>query len=82
MKHLIYGVLIFINIFILSGCSDRYISDDLSDDTNNEVVVKSYEKDFSYDSTNKIIKEDLGNGTYIEYIYDDSGNLISQTVVE
>lgn len=38
-------------------------------------------KSFSYDNTNRVTKEDLGDGKYIEYIYDDSGNLVSQTVV-
>ena len=40
------------------------------------------QKTFSYDSTNRVTKEDLGNGSYIEYTYDNSGNLISQTVVK
>ena len=43
---------------------------------------KTHQKTFTYDSTNRVVKEDLGDGKYIEYIYDASGNLISQTVVK
>ncbi|CAA6799323.1 MAG: Fimh-like protein [uncultured Sulfurovum sp.] len=39
-------------------------------------------KTFTYDDTNRVVKEDLGDGSYIEYIYDDSGNLIQQNVVK
>ena len=49
-----------------------------------KVVLASitHQKSFSYDNTNRVVKEDLGNGNYIEYTYDDSGNLIKQTVVK
>ena len=46
------------------------------------MINKTHQKSFSYDSTNRVVKEDLGDGNYIEYVYDDSGNLISQTVVK
>ena len=45
-------------------------------------INKTHKKTYSYDSTNRVTKEDLGNGSYIEYIYDDSGNLISQQVIK
>lgn len=58
----------------------------IADDTNNTTPIsntnKVHQKSFSYDSTNRVVKEDLGDGKYIEYVYDDSGNLISQTVVK
>ena len=38
-------------------------------------------KNYIYDSYGRVIKEDLGGGKYIEYTYDDNGNLINQTVV-
>ena len=43
-------------------------------------ISKIYKKSFSYDKTNRVTKEDLGNGNYIKYTYDNSGNLIKQEV--
>ena len=45
-------------------------------------VINIKYKKYIYDSTNKVVKEDLGNGIYIEYTYDDSGNLIQQNIVK
>ena len=39
-------------------------------------------KTIDYDQYGRVITEDLGDGKYIEYIYDDSGNLIKQNVVK
>jgi len=59
---------------VFSGCGGGGGSD--------TSISKTHKKTFSYDSTNRVTKEDLGNGSYIEYTYDDSGNLISQKVVK
>ena len=42
---------------------------------------KEYQKTFVYDSANRVVTEDFGNGQSIEYVYDDSGNLIQQKIV-
>lgn len=54
----------------------------LVNQTNKPSTKKIYQKSFTYDTTNRVVKEDLGNGSYIEYIYDNSGNLIKQIVVK
>ncbi len=38
-------------------------------------------KTYTYDQAGRVIKEDFNNGKYIEYTYDDNGNLINQNVV-
>ena len=73
-------------VFVFTGCgSDNGGGAFLASDGNasgENGLNKTHQKTFTYDSTNRVTKEDLGDGKYIEYIYDDSGNLISQTVVK
>jgi len=69
-KHILYLLLLLI---IFNGCG--------SDNETTE-LDKNHQKHFSYDSANRVTKEDLGNGNYIKYTYDNSGNLIKQEVVK
>ncbi len=46
------------------------------------IVQTKFSKSIDYDLYGRVVKEDLGDGKYIEYIYDDSGNLIKQNVVK
>ena len=34
------------------------------------------EKSVDYDNAGRVVREDLGNGRYIEYVYDKNGNLL------
>jgi len=74
----LYLVLV-VFLFILTGCGSNN-KEHATLDANN--VNEVYQKTFSYDSTNRVVKEDFGNGNYIEYVYDDNGNLVSQTIVK
>ena len=81
-----YLAVFVISLLILVGCGGSSGGDfkggnQSSTVNNTKTSISTYKKIFSYDSTNRVIKEDLGNGKYIEYIYDKSGNLISQKVV-
>ena len=46
-----------------------------------EPTTTSINKTYTYDQAGRVIKEDFNNGKYIEYTYDDNGNLINQNVV-
>ena len=45
------------------------------------VVAGKVSKTFTYDIFGRVVNEDFGDGRSIAYTYDDSGNLINQTVV-
>jgi YD repeat-containing protein len=47
--------------------------------SNNKTTVS---KKLTYDQYGRVIREDLDSNSYIEYSYDNSGNLVSQTVVK
>jgi len=83
MSKFLQWFLVSASVVLLSGCGGGGGSSSSAGFVNNnEVVLKNYKRNFSYDSVNRVTKEDLGNGNYIEYTYDDSGNLISQKVVK
>ena len=44
-------------------------------------TLNKISKTYIYDIYGRVIEENLGDGRYIEYTYDDSGNLINQTVI-
>jgi YD repeat-containing protein len=39
-------------------------------------VQTTVEKAVEYDSAGRVVREDLGDGRYIEYVYDENGNLL------
>jgi YD repeat-containing protein len=80
LRVLLWFVLGFILVGLTACSYDKY--DDTPIVYNNSTQTVTYDKSVSYDSLNRVTKEDLGNGSYIEYTYDDSGNLISQKVVQ
>ena len=45
------------------------------------VAAGEVSKTFTYDIFGRVVNEDFGDGRSIAYTYDDSGNLINQTVV-
>ena len=73
-----YKLLVLFSVIFFAGCFND--NDDKSA-TSSTTSIK-YKKSFSYDKVNRLVREDLGNGSYIEYTYDDSGNLVKQTVVK
>jgi len=79
LKNFFYRFSILLLVIFFTGCFN-----DKDDKSVTSSTIKSitYKKSFSYDEVNRLVREDLGNGTYIEYTYDDSGNLIKQTVVK
>ena len=82
-----YLAVFFISLFVLSGCGGNSGGEfkggnQPAGGNNTKTANLTYKKNFSYDSTNRVVKEDFGNGKYIEYVYDKSGNLISQTVAK
>ncbi len=77
------NIIIVITLLLFTGCDWWWDKDkDKSSTSNNQnnITVKENQKLFSYDSSGRITKEDLGNGQYLEYVYDDNGNLIQQNV--
>ncbi len=40
----------------------------------------SYQEKFIYDGAGRITKEFIGNGNFIQYVYDNSGNIISRII--
>lgn len=46
-----------------------------------KIQTVSSTKTYTYDSAGRVIREDFNDGRYIEYTYDDNGNLINQNVV-
>jgi len=76
-------ILALLILTLLVGCSEK----ESTQKNKTKSQVKPFEtvvtkKTFSYDSVHRVVKEELGNGKYIEYIYDESGNLLSQKVVK
>ena len=83
-KH-VKWFLVSVAVVILTACGGGGSGggDESTTPTNNGgAISENISKIFSYDDFGRVVKEDLGDGKYIEYIYDDSGNLIKQNVVK
>jgi YD repeat-containing protein len=70
MKKFLYVFLIVGMVFI-GGCG---VSNESSEGSSYRQTT--IEKSIDYDSAGRVVEEDLGNGRYIEYVYDENGNLI------
>ena len=66
--HLLF--LIFAVVFI-GSCG---VSNDSSEGSS--YGRTTIEKSVDYDSAGRVVREDLGDGKYIEYVYDENGNLL------
>jgi len=82
-----YLAVFLISLLVLVGCGGsndggEFKGGNQSSDNDSQTNITTYKKSFKYDSAGRVVKEDLGNGKYIEYVYDKSGNLISQTVAK
>jgi len=81
MKKVNLYALSLILVFGLTGCDNSDNSDNSGDGGETVTSISIQNKSISYDTYGRVVKEDLGNGQYIEYTYDDNGNLISQNSV-
>lgn len=78
-------ILVSMAVVILTACgggSSGGGDEPIIPTNNGGAISENISKIFSYDDLGRVVKEDLGDGKYIEYIYDDSGNLIQQNVVK
>jgi len=83
MSKFLRWFLLSILIVFFSACEDKDTPiDTVVESDNKEVSISDDTKSFSYDSLHRIVKEEIASGVYIEYVYDESGNLISQQVVK
>lgn len=64
----------FILILIVAFIGSCGVSNKSSEESSYRQTT--IEKSVDYDNAGRVVKEDLGNGRYIEYIYDENGNLI------
>jgi len=65
---------VFILIFTLAFIGSCGVSNESSEGSS--YGQTTIEKVVSYDSAGRVVREDLGNGKYIEYVYDENGNLL------
>lgn len=77
-KSWIIGFFMLFVVIGFSGCGGGGGSN-TNQQTGSKNIIK---KSFTYDSYGQLVSENLGNGNYIKYVYDENGNLISQTVAK
>ena len=46
-----------------------------------DAIRESVSRTYTYDDLGRLVKEDLGDGRYIEYTYDKRGSLTRQTLI-
>jgi len=64
-------------VFIISVISCGVKGDDPEpEDNGSSLGTTTIEKSVEYDNAGRVIKIDLGDGKYIEYIYDENGNIV------
>lgn len=69
---------VFILISTLAFIGSCGVSNESSEGSSNG--QKTIEKSINYDNAGRVVREDLGNGKYIEYVYDENGNILEINV--
>ncbi len=69
-------------MLLLNACGKSDTTDVRMAVADREVICEYSSKIYFYDEFGRLVKEDLGNGRYIEYTYDKGGSFIKQTLIE
>jgi ribosomal protein L33 len=73
MKRFFQVFILILTVAFIGGCGASNESSE-----GNSYRQTTIEKSVDYDSAGRVVREDLGNGRYIEYVYDENGNLLDE----
>ena len=70
-KKLFQMFILILTVVFIESCG---VSNESSKEGSYEQT--KIEKSINYDDAGRVVREGLGNGKYIEYVYDENGNIL------